>query len=434
MPAQNSNVRDLVPTLALYDGMPLNASSERYLIEDPLISKDMQARYFDKCAFSASGWRNGWWEGMTCVPLTHILQPIVKLGEGDRIVLHKSLRDELKPVVDLFKDPHHDARLRIIQNRTRISGVSKQKTPSLLLVGHPGTGKTSTAQELARIGNLNALEVKYQHAAGMNQAETLRAALEVIIEMTTGTILFIDEIDTIAPSREVKGEGAGSQSNTLVENARALLGLLEHPKLLENRIVFVAATNVLKNVDKGVRDRFTRILSYDIQLSYGVRSEYLATHFRFSTKNLAKLTVMSSGLDFRQLEALVSFCERKAFEPTEQEVRALDDLAPGAGMEGAEQQTRRILDRYTNSEKEERILAIATETLFAETTVWVAFRKTLVWVHSHLATPLWAFEAADSLFPWIASILASDVCRGIQWGIGWKLSSLIQDAILKAFE
>ncbi|API59104.1 AAA family ATPase [Tardibacter chloracetimidivorans] len=153
-------------------------------------------------------------------------------------------------------------------------GVDPPK--GVLLHGPPGTGKTRLARAVA-----NESEAQFFHIAGpeiMGSAygESERRLREVFEEASANapSILFIDEIDSIAPKR---GQVTGEAERRLVAQLLTLMDGLE-PR---QNLVVIAATNRPEALDEALRrpGRFDREIIIGVPDQPG-RREILGIHTR----------------------------------------------------------------------------------------------------------------------------------------------------------
>jgi transitional endoplasmic reticulum ATPase len=146
----------------------------------------------------------------------------------------------------------------------------------VLLHGPPGTGKTLLARAVASESDasffiINGPEIVGKHFG--ESEERLREIFEMAQEQSP-SIIFIDEIDSIAPSR---GDGVGEGERRMVAQ---LLTLMDGLKQRSNLVV-IGATNRPDAIDEALRrpGRFDRELVIGVPDVEG-RTEVLAIHTR----------------------------------------------------------------------------------------------------------------------------------------------------------
>jgi len=163
--------------------------------------------------------------------------------------------------------------LRYPELFTRL-GVDPPK--GVLLHGPPGTGKTRLAQAVANESDATFLSINGPEIMGSGYGESEKALREVFEEAgkSSPAIIFIDEIDSIAPKRsQVHGEAEKrlvAQLLTLMDglNSRA-------------HVVVIAATNRPDAIDEALRrpGRFDREIVIGVPDESG-RREILGIHTR----------------------------------------------------------------------------------------------------------------------------------------------------------
>jgi transitional endoplasmic reticulum ATPase len=146
----------------------------------------------------------------------------------------------------------------------------------VLLHGPPGTGKTLLARAVANEADANFFVVNGPEIMGKYYGESEERLREIFenAEKNAPSIVFIDEIDSIAPKRdEVTGEG----ERRLVAQ---LLTLMDGLNPRQNVIV-MGATNRRDSLDEALRrpGRFDRELTIGVPDSQG-RREVLEIHTR----------------------------------------------------------------------------------------------------------------------------------------------------------
>lgn len=163
--------------------------------------------------------------------------------------------------------------LRYPELFTRL-GVDPPK--GVLLHGPPGTGKTRLAQAVASESDAEFFTINGPEIMGSGYGESEKRLREVFEEATRAapSIIFIDEIDSIAPKRtQVPGEA----EKRLVAQLLTLMDGLE----ARANLVVIAATNRPDAIDEALRrpGRFDREIVIGVPDQSG-RREIIAIHTR----------------------------------------------------------------------------------------------------------------------------------------------------------
>ncbi len=153
-------------------------------------------------------------------------------------------------------------------------GVEPPK--GVLLYGPPGTGKTLLAKAVANETNANFIAINGPEIMSKWYGESEKQLREVFEEAEKGapSIVFIDEIDAIAPKREeVTGEVERRVVATLLSQMDGLKS--------RGRVVVIAATNRQDSIDPALRrgGRFDREIEIGVPDRKG-RKEVLQIHTR----------------------------------------------------------------------------------------------------------------------------------------------------------
>ncbi len=181
-----------------------------------------------------------------------------------------------------------------------------QPPKGVLLYGPPGTGKTVIARAVA-----NETDAWFTHISGPEvigkfygeSEERIRSIFEEAQERAP-SIIFIDEIDAIAPKREDMG-GEKQVERRVVAQLLALMDGLES----RGQVVVIGATNIPNALDPALRrpGRFDREISVPIPDRKG-RLEILQIHTRgmplAKDVDLKKVADLSHGFVGADLEAL----------------------------------------------------------------------------------------------------------------------------------
>jgi len=176
----------------------------------------------------------------------------------------------------------------------------------VFMYGPPGTGKTLTARAVANETEAYFTNITGPEIMGKFYGES-EARLRSVFEDAqkhTPAIIFIDEIDAIAPKREDMGSEKQVERRVVAQ----LLALLDG---LESRghVIVIGATNIPNTIDPALRrpGRFDREISIPIPDKNG-RLEILEIHTRgmplAKDVSLEKLAEITHGFVGADLEAL----------------------------------------------------------------------------------------------------------------------------------
>jgi len=153
-------------------------------------------------------------------------------------------------------------------------GVEAPK--GVLLYGPPGTGKTLLAKAVAGETNAHFISLSGPEIMGKHYGESEERIREIFTqaEENAPSIIFIDEIDSIAPKRD---EVSGELEKRIVSQ---LLTLMDGMKS-RGKVVVIAATNRPDSIDPALRrpGRFDREIEIGIPDDEG-RFDILSIHTR----------------------------------------------------------------------------------------------------------------------------------------------------------
>ncbi len=219
----------------------------------------------------------------------------------DEIVLTEEQEKEVKKV------------MKAIEHRDYLREVGLSEIGKLLFVGPPGTGKTSTAKALSGRLELPFIEVKLSMLTSQYLGETAKNVDKVfeIAKLLSPCILFIDEFDSIAKTRDSDEHAA------LKRAVNTLLKSIDEVSLVRDSVLLIGATNHPKMLDYAAWRRFDEIVEFPAP-DERMRAEIfrIITHEveieDFDADELAEETEGLTGSDLRLvlreavLEALTS--------------------------------------------------------------------------------------------------------------------------------
>ena len=200
-------------------------------------------------------------------------------------------------------------------------GVEAPK--GVLLHGPPGTGKTLLAKAVASETNANFYSIGGPEIMSKFYGESEERLREIFKEAQENapSIIFIDEIDSIAPKRE---EVTGEVEKRVVSQLLSVMDGLQS----RGKVVVIGATNRINSIDPALRrpGRFDREIEIGVPDRDG-RLEILQIHTRgmplAEDVDLKKLADVTHGFVGADLEALAK----------EAAIRALRRILPEMDLE-----------------------------------------------------------------------------------------------------
>lgn len=134
-------------------------------------------------------------------------------------------------------------------------GVNK-----FLFQGAPGTGKTESVKQVARLLKREIYSVNFDTVIDSKLGQTSKNIAKVFEEINKlphpeNVIILFDEIDAIALDR--------TNSNDLREMGRATSSVLKGMDALNKDVVLIATTNLFTNFDKALTRRFDTVVDFN---------------------------------------------------------------------------------------------------------------------------------------------------------------------------
>jgi transitional endoplasmic reticulum ATPase len=178
------------------------------------------------------------------------------------------LRDEMQKVREMIELP--------LRHPEIFEKLGIEAPKGVLLFGPPGTGKTLLAKAVASESNAHFISISGPEIMSKFYGESEARLREIFKEARekAPSIIFIDEIDSIAPKRE---EVTGEVEKRVVSQMLSLMDGLEG----RGKVIVIAATNRQNALDPALRrpGRFDREIEIKVPDKHG-RFEILQIHAR----------------------------------------------------------------------------------------------------------------------------------------------------------
>lgn len=225
------------------------------------------------------------------------------------------LRDEMQKVREMIELP--------LRHPEIFEKLGIEAPKGILLFGPPGTGKTLLAKAVASESNAHFISISGPEIMSKFYGESEARLREIFKEARekAPSIIFIDEIDSIAPKRE---EVTGEVERRVVSQMLSLMDGLEG----RGKVIVIAATNRQNALDPALRrpGRFDREIEIKVPDKHG-RLEILQIHARNmpldTDVDLPKIAGVTHGFVGADLEYL---CKEAA-------MKCLRRLLPELNME-----------------------------------------------------------------------------------------------------
>lgn len=175
----------------------------------------------------------------------------------------------------------------IVNAVNRKAGINK-----FLFEGAPGTGKTETAKQIARILERELFMVDFESVIDSKLGQTSKNIANLFKEIHNlkqpdKTIILFDEIDAIAIDR--------INSNDLREMGRATSAILKGIDNLNDNTLLIATTNLFSAFDKALIRRFDAVIDFNrynhddlIEVASAITNDLLSK-FKFAGRNIKLL-------------------------------------------------------------------------------------------------------------------------------------------------
>ena len=230
------------------------------------------------------------------------------------------LTDEIKKVREMIELP--------LRHPEIFEKLGIEAPKGVLLYGPPGTGKTLLAKAVANESNAHFISISGPEIMSKFYGESEARLREIFKEAKekSPSIIFIDEIDSIAPKRE---EVTGEVERRVVSQLLSLMDGLE----ARGKVIVISATNRPNAIDPALRrpGRFDREIEIKVPDKKG-RKDILMIHTRnmplSDDVNLEKIAGISHGYVGADLEYLCKEAAMKCLRRLLPELNLEDEKLP----------------------------------------------------------------------------------------------------------
>src|SRR5919199_200797 len=235
------------------------------------------------------------------------------------------LRDEMQKVREMIELP--------LRHPEIFEKLGIEAPKGVLLFGPPGTGKTLLAKAVASESNSHFISISGPEIMSKFYGESEARLREIFKEARdkAPTIIFIDEIDSIAPKRE---EVMGEVERRVVSQMLSLMDGLEG----RGKVIVIAATNRQNALDPALRrpGRFDREIEIKVPDKNG-RLEILQIHSRNmpldSDVDHKKIAAVTHGFVGADLEYLCKEAAMKCLRRLLPDLNLEDEKLPSETLD-----------------------------------------------------------------------------------------------------
>jgi SpoVK/Ycf46/Vps4 family AAA+-type ATPase len=205
------------------------------------------------------------------------------------IVLTEEQEDEVEKIV------------KAIQYREHLKTIGMYDIGKLLLIGAPGTGKTSVARAISHRLSLPFVEVRLSMVTDQYLGETAKNIDRVftLAKRLNPCVLFIDEFDFVAKKR------TSDESAALKRAVNTLLKAIDEVSLTNDGVLLIAATNHPNMLDTAAWRRFDEVMNFplpDVEMRKMILDRVTSDiDGDLDTEEIAQITEGYAGSDLRMV-------------------------------------------------------------------------------------------------------------------------------------
>ncbi|CAM1362317.1 ATPase [Tenacibaculum litoreum] len=180
------------------------------------------------------------------------------------MAIHNLILQSKETTIELHEvhlsDKNKNTLLQLLKEFKHVAVLDKYKLPvdnKILLFGHTGCGKTTTAKAIAKKLNKKIITLNLGSIVSSKLGETAKNISEVFKKATReSAVLFLDEFDYIGKARDYDSKDS-SEMKRLVNTVIQLVDQLP------NDVLLIAATNHSSVIDTALLRRFQLKLKFE---------------------------------------------------------------------------------------------------------------------------------------------------------------------------
>lgn len=243
-----------------------------------------------------------------------------------KLVHIKAPEDIVQPLKDLVLTKEQESEVekivKAIQYRDYLNKIGLYDIGKILMVGPPGTGKTSVARAMSERLAIPFVEVKLSMITDQYLGETAKNIDRVfaLAKRLNPCILFIDEFDFVAKTR------TSDEHAALKRAVNTLLKAIDDISLTRDGVLLMAATNHPRMLDSAAWRRFDEIMNFPLpDEEMRIRILDIITKpipGEYDNSEIAALTEGYSGSDLRMVirESVLTALIEERTELTQQDM------------------------------------------------------------------------------------------------------------------